>query len=230
VNKKIDTLERAHEKLESLMEQKNKALPSEFNRQRFLQNVFTVLKDTDRVGKANPQDLAREILKGALLGLDFFRGECYIIMYGSRPNFQTDYKGERKIARKYSLKPIRNMYAKVVRHGDELEIIDNDAKTHIRFEPIPMSTKEIKGAFAKVIFQDGSLLYESMNIDQLKSVAENFGNTNTKAYKYTAGEMYKKIVLRRLLKSVEVDFESVEQERLWQDSSDMEFQDNQNEV
>ena len=92
-----------HDNLQKLLQQKAKALPKNFNETRFLQNVMVVLQDTKDIEKMNPTSVARTMLKGAFLGLDFFNKECYAIPYSGQLNFQTDYKGEIKLAKKYSL-------------------------------------------------------------------------------------------------------------------------------
>ncbi|KGO12968.1 recombinase [Clostridium botulinum] len=40
---------------------------------------MTVLKDTKNIEKCNEVSVARTMLKGVLLGLDFFNKECYAI-------------------------------------------------------------------------------------------------------------------------------------------------------
>ena len=69
--------------------------------------------------KCEAPTVVRTLLKGAFLGLDFFNGECYAIPYGNQCQFQTDYKGEIKLCKRYSSNPIQDIYAKVVREGDK---------------------------------------------------------------------------------------------------------------
>lgn len=75
------------------------------------------------------------LMKGATLGLDFFNKEAYLVPYGSQLNYQTDYRGAKKLAKKYSIRPIRDIYAKLVREGDEFEEVIENGEQGINFKP-----------------------------------------------------------------------------------------------
>ena len=85
------------------------ALPAGFNQQRFILNCITVIQDMMKddkkkaqLEKINPETIPVCLAKAAYLGLDFFNGECYAIPYGGNLTFQTDYKGEIKLCKRYS--------------------------------------------------------------------------------------------------------------------------------
>lgn len=200
------------------------ALPKDFNRERFVQNCLSVLNENPSLASINPSEVYSGLLKGAYLGLDFMNRECYLIPYGNTVSFQTDYKGEVKFTKKYSIRKIKDIYAKVVREGDEFteEIIDGHPR--IQFKSVPFSNADIIGAFAVCLFQDGGLLYETMSVDDINSVRNNYSRASqSKAWKYSFDEMCKKTVLRRLCKHIETDFESVEARSAWEDGSGMDF-------
>ena len=83
------------------------------------------------------------MLKAAFLGLDFTMRECYAIPYASTLQFQTDYKGEVKLAKKYSVNPIKDIYAKLVRVGDDFVEEIRDGQQYISFKPQPFNDGEI---------------------------------------------------------------------------------------
>lgn len=200
------------------------ALPKDFNRERFVQNCLAVMNENPQLAKINPAHVIQGLLKGAYLGLDFLSRECYLIPYGSSVQFQTDYRGETKFAKKYAIRPILDIYAKVVREGDVFaeEIIDGQPK--INFKPVPFSKADIVGAFAVVLYKDGCMEYETMSVEDINSVRNNYSKASqSKAWKYSFDEMCKKTVLRRLCKHIETDFESVEAYSSWQDGSGMDF-------
>lgn len=200
------------------------ALPKDFNRERFVQNCLAVLNENPQLAKVNPAQTIQGLLKGAYLGLDFMNREAYLIPYGNTVNFQTDYRGETKFARKYSIRPILDIYAKVVRDGDEFieEIIDG--RPSITFRPQAFNKSDIIGAFAIVLFKDGGMLYEVMSVDDIQSVRQNYSKASqSKAWKYSFDEMCKKTVLRRLCKHISIDFESVEAQTAWTDSAGVDF-------
>lgn len=218
-------LKESHKHLNSLLESKAAALPKDFNKTRFLQNSITVLQDTKGIEKCNAISVARTMLKGAFLGLDFLNKECYAIPYGNSLQFQTDYKGEIKLAKKYSIEPIRDIYAKLVRKGDFFEEEIKEGKQYVNFKPIPFNNDSIIGAFAICFFADGSMKYDTMSKEEIDKTRDDYskmpkGTSWTKSY----GEMCKKTVLRRLCKMISLDFDNIEQRQAWEDGADAEFE------
>lgn len=227
VNNQLQTvvLKQTNELLTTMLNNDVAALPKGFNSLRFKQNALTVLNDLD-VSRMKGQEfnLAKCIMKGAYLGLDFFNKECYVITYGGQPQFMTDYKGEEKLCKKYSINPIKDIYAKLVREGDFFEEAIEAGKQLINFKPITFNTKPIIGAFAVVYYTDGSMAYETMSKAEIEYIRDNFSKQkNGAAWSKSFGEMAKKTVLRRLCKHIELDFDSIEQGKVWEETSDMEF-------
>ena len=201
-----------------------KALPKSFNRERFVQNALTVMNEKPELAKINRAMVIQGLCKGAYLGLDFMNKECYLIPYGNSVQFQTDYKGDCKFVKRYAIRPILDVFAKVVREGDFFEegVIDNHPT--VNFKPQPFSNKPIVGAFAIVLYKDGGMEYEAMSTEDIQSVRNNYSKaSNSKAWKYSFDEMAKKTVLRRLCKHIETDFESVEARQAWDEGAGMEF-------
>ena len=227
INNQIQTvvLKQTNNMLTTMLDREAAALPKGFNSLRFKQNALAVLNDID-VSKMKGQEfnLAKCIMKGAYLGLDFFNKECYVITYGGQPQFMTDYKGEEKLCKKYSINPIKDIYAKLVREGDFFEECVDGGKQFINFKPIPFNTNPIIGAFAVVYYKDNSMAYETMSRAEIEYIRDNFSKQkNGQAWNKSFGEMAKKTVLRRLCKHIELDFDSIEQNKTWEETSDMEF-------
>lgn len=200
------------------------ALPKNFNRERFVQNCLTVMNEKPELAKINKAEVIQGLCKAAFLGLDFMNKECYLIPYGNSVQFQTDYKGDCKFVKRYAIRPILDIFAKVVREGDFFEegIVDNHPV--INFKPVPFSNKDIVGAFAIVLYKDGGIEYESMSTVDVNNVRNNYSKaSNSKAWKYSFDEMAKKTVLRRLCKHVETDFESIEAKLAWDEGAGMDF-------
>lgn len=203
-----------------------KALPQGFNKQRFILNCLSVLKDNIKdFNGIDTTSIATAFAKGAYLGLDFFNGECYVIPYSGVANFQTDYKGEIKLAKKYSKNPIKDIYAKNVKEGDFFEEMIENGKQSVNFKPVPFSNNKIIGTFAVVLFKDGSMMYDTMTVEEMEETKKNYSKAqNSKAWAKSPGEMYKKTVLRRLRKLIDLDFDNIEQQRAFQDGSDFDPQ------
>ena len=218
-------LKQTNNMLATMLERESGALPKNFNPLRFKQNALAVLNDLD-ITKMKGQEfnLARCLMKRAYLGLDFFNKECYVITYGGKPQFMTDYKGEEKLCKKYSINPIKDIYAKLVREGDFFEEVIDSGKQYINFKPVPFNTSSIIGAFAVVYYKDGSMAYETMSKAEIEYIRDNFSKSkNGSVWTKSFGEMAKKTVLRRLCKHIELDFDNIEQGKAWEEYSDMEF-------
>lgn len=192
------------EKLDSV----NDALPKDFNKQRFVQNTLALIHDNPKLMEYKQSEIMSGLMKGATLGLDFFNKEAYLVPYGSQLNYQTDYRGAKKLAKKYSIRPIKDIYAKLVREGDEYEETIENGKQSVYFKPKPFNNGKIIGAFAVCMFSDGCLIYDSMGLEDLENTRKSSKASNSPAWKNFTGEMYKKTVLHRLCKNIELDFEN----------------------
>lgn len=212
--------------IDSELAENAQALPQGFNKQRFMLNCLSVMKDNLKdFNGIDTTSIATAFAKGAYLGLDFFNGECYVIPYGGQANFQTDYKGEIKLAKKYSKNPIKDIYAKNVKEGDFFEEKIEDGRQSVNFKPIPFSNNKIIGSVAIVLFKDGSMMYDTMTVEEMEETKKNYSKAqNSKAWAKSPGEMYKKTVLRRLCKLIDLDFDNIEQQQAFQDGSDFDPQ------
>ena len=210
-----------HSGLNDSLDKQVAALPKNFNKQRFMQNCMTVLQDgTADFSKCDAKTVVRTLLKGAFLGLDFFNGECYAIPYGGNVQFQTDYKGEIKLAKRYASNPIQDIYAKVVRDGDKFEEIIENGRQTVTFHPKAFNDAEIIGAFAVCLYKDGGMIYDTMSVAEIEHTRQTFSKAaNSKAWKESYGEMCKKTVLRRLCKLIDLNFDTAEQMQAFEDGS-----------
>ena len=206
------------EKLDSVSE----ALPKGFNKVRFTQNAIALLNDNPGIAKYGQNQIIGGLMKGAYLGLDFYSKECYLIPYGQSLNYQTDYRGEKKLAKKYSIRPIKDIYAEIVREGDEFSIGVKDNERVVNFVPKPFNDGKIVGAFAVVEYQDGGIGTDTMSISELENTRKHSKAANSMAWKDFTSEMYKKTVLRRLCKHIEIDFENTMQRTIYSQEAEIE--------
>lgn len=198
------------------------ALPKDFNKARFVQNAIALLNDKPDLAKFGQPKIMAGLMRGAMLGLDFFNKEAYLVGYGQDLQYQTSYIGSQKLIKKYAIRPVRNIYAELVREDDvfEMGIIEN--KRYVTFKPKPFNNKRIVGTFAVVEYEDGDIAVETMNIDEIESVRKKSKMGNAGAWKDFYGEMVKKSVIRRLCKKIEIDFENTEQKQIFEADTDIE--------
>ena len=187
------------------------ALPRDFNITRFVNNSIALLNGNDVLIKFMKQygtdQIKMGLIRGAYLGLDAMNDEMYLVPYGSTINFMPSYVGMRKLCIRYSTRPIKTLYAKVVREGDEFseEIVNGEPS--ITFRPKAFNTCKIIGAFAVCLYRDGGMVYEVMSLQELEQCRKSSKAKNSPAWDRFTQQMYKKTVLRRLAKSIPIDMD-----------------------
>lgn len=197
------------------------ALPKTLNKERFVQETLAVLNNNPQLQQCNKAQLLAGIMRGGYLGLSFLNAECYLVPFNSTVQFLTSYKGACKFAKKYSVRRITDIYAKLVREGDVFEEKIIDGQPSINFKPVPFSESKIVGVFAVVLFEDGGMVYETMTTQEVNDTRNNYSRAkNSPAWQKSWGEMAKKTIIHRLLKTIEVDFETVEAKESWDDGID----------
>lgn len=210
-NEVATTRPKFSDELSADLAEKREALPHDFNMTRFVANSVALLNGNEVLAKFARQygtaQIKEGLLRGAFLGLDALNGEMYLVPYGSTLNFMPSYKGMIKLCIKYATRPIKTLYAKVVREDDEFteEIVNGEPS--ITFKPKPFSDGKIIGAFAVCLYQDGGMVYEVMSLADLEQCHKSSKAENSPAWKRFPSEMYKKTVLRRLAKSISIDMD-----------------------
>ena len=195
----------------SLTEQRG-ALPAGFNITRFVQNSVALLNGNevlaDFARKHGTAQIKAGLMRGAFLGLDALNNEMYLVPYGSTLNFMASYKGMVKLATKYATRPIKSIYAKVVREGDYFEETIVNGEPSINFTPIAFNSKPIIGVFAVCQFADGGIQYEVMSRDDVENCRKSSKAKNGPAWTSHYSEMAKKTVVRRLAKNLPIDMDA----------------------
>lgn len=194
------------------LEAQKAALPVDFNISRFVQNSIALLNGNDTliefVKKNGTAQVKQGLLRGAYLGLDALNGEMYLVPYGNSLNFMQSYKGDVKMVKKYSQRPIRDIYAKLVRQGDEFEESIIDGQPSITFKPLPFNDGNIIGAFAVCLYEDGMMVYDTMSLKELENTRSASKAKNSPAWSKFTGQMYLKTVLHRLCKHLSIDMDA----------------------
>lgn len=193
------------------------ALPKDFNKARFVQNALALLQENKGLSKYKGDQILAGLTRGAVLGLDFMSKEAYLIPYGNDLQFQLSYQGAKKLAKKYSIRPIKDIYAEVVKDGDDFSISIVDNKKIVNFNPQPFNDGTVKGAFAVCEFEDGGISVDAMSVKELENTRSKSKMGKSGAWNDFTSEMYKKVVIKRLMKQIEVDLENPTQKIYWDD-------------
>lgn len=201
------------------------AIPQDLNKDLFVQNALSLLNGNSEKSKAL-QKFCKEnatgqaqvmagLMKGAFLGLDFSMDEAYLIPYGSSLNYQTSYKGEVKLKQKHAIRPVKKIFAEIVREGDEYESWEENGDKKYRFKRASFANGAIKGAFAVCVYKDDNDIdIEEMSLEELENTRKHSKASNSPAWKDFTSEMYRKTVIRRLCKRIDTDFTARQMEIL----------------
>lgn len=195
--------------LESELNRVQEALPVGFNSTQYILNARDFLNGNDSLIKFAKQYGTGQIIagfvKGAYLGLDAMHEECYLVPYGSTLQFMSSYHGMVKLAKKFSQRSIKDIYAKIVREGDEFEEVVVNGEQSVNFKPIPFSKSPIIGVFAVCIFEDGGTIVETMGEADVEKCRKMSKAQNSPAWSKFWEQMARKTVVRRLCKNITLD-------------------------
>lgn len=187
------------------------ALPRDFNITRFVNNSIALLNGNETLAKFAKQygtdQIKMGLMRGAYLGLDALNNEMYLVPYGSTLNFMPSYTGMQKLCMRYSTRPIKSLYAKVVREGDEFSEEIMNGEPSVTFKPKAFNNGKIVGAFAVCLYKDGGMVYEVMSLQELEQCRKSSKAKNSPAWDRFTQMMYRKTVLRRLTKAVPIDMD-----------------------
>ena len=194
------------------LENNKAALPEGFNVQRFVQNGIALLNGNDTLKEFARNNgtgqIKQGMLRGAYLGLDFLNAEAYLVPYGKTLNFMQSYKGDIKMVKRYSKRPIKDIYAKLVRQGDEFEEGIVNGEPTVSFKPLPFNDNPVIGAFAVCLYKDGGMVYDTMSLKDLENTRSASKAKNSPAWSRFPGQMYLKTVLHRLCKHLTIDMDA----------------------
>lgn len=229
-SKEIDGLTMFKDELVRLIENGKEAIPKDVNVKRLFMNaLMAVNKDyvLQKVIRKRPIEIAGIVFNFITLGLDMLEGECYIIYDEEKDETVVirDYKGERKIAMKYSIYPIREMYARTVYEKDTYGFDDMNKFYH-KHDPFSLKRGKKVGAFCTVIYESGVVQTEFVNLEEIDEVKKNSKTADSENSAWIRWEdsMFNKTATRKALKMIPLDFDNVELQTAYRETdNDIDF-------
>lgn len=186
------------------------ALPDDFNKQRFALNFVSLIQEDSKLQKYPKEVLATALVRSAQDNLDALNNEVYIHEgYGGKLAYTISYKGLKKMAIEKSVKPISQIYSKLIKEGDTFDEEFVNGQAHIHFKSKFGNTGPIIGVFSVCVFKDGTEIYEVMTKDEIDACKAQ--SKNSQAWIKFYGEMAKKSCVRRLCKNITLDFSNKQQ-------------------
>ena len=187
-------------------------IPKDYSYENALKGAWLQLQETvDKEGKkametCSHASIATSLFKMVTEGLSVTKNQGYFIAYGGKLNFQKSYFGNLALAKRMC--GVKNVNGVVIYEADKkefkYEIDPNTGRKRIvshiqKLENI--DNNKIAGAYAIVIYEDGTTNMEIMTIKAIKlSWMQGAANGNSPAHKNFPDQMAIKTVMNRALK------------------------------
>lgn len=179
-------------------------LPTDYSPENALKGAMLMLDDMKALEKYSHSSIAQALLRMVVEGLSPIKGQGYFIPYGKDLNWSRSYQGSIALARRvgdvdrvtanviyendvfnYQINPETGL-KRIINHDQKLENIDN---------------AKIKGAYAVVIYNDGTTSLEVMTMAEIRQAWEQGATKgNSPAHKNFGQEMCRKTVINRACK------------------------------
>ena len=184
-----------------MVEQVSKALTKHVSAEKFIRTAMTVVSQNPELVKCDRATLMSSIMSCAGLGLmpESFLGEAYMIPFKGKVTLQVGYKGLIALARRSG--EIVSIESGVVYTKDDYDLILGDEsiftiKPYLLGDPGPALF-----AWCVITLKDGGKQREIMPVDQIETIRKAAPSGNSPAWKNSWGEMARKTVIKRALKS-----------------------------
>lgn len=170
-----------------------------------------LLELTDKNGKnvydvCTMPSIVNALMEMVLDGLSVAKQQGYFIIYGNTLNWQPDYRGNVLKAKRDA--GVKEVNANCIYEGDKFSYnVDINSGRMKLVEHVPsfenQDITKIKGAYAVVLFNDGTTSLEIMTLAQIKKAwMQGFGGGNTKAHQNFTDRMCRKTVINRAVNNL----------------------------
>jgi recombination protein RecT len=182
--------------------------PTGYNVKNAITSAMMLIKDAvdkdknPALGVCTPNSIKQSLWTMANKGLDPNKTHCYFIVYGKTLTCVESYFGLVHRA-KMADSRIKDIDAQVVYDGEKINAEYKDGRLVLDYKPDIMkrSNDKMVGAFAVIVYNDGSQKFEYMSMPQIKtSWSKGQQGTNSPQAQFPE-EMAKRTVLKRLCKN-----------------------------
>jgi recombination protein RecT len=181
-----------------------RALPKHLDPDRVARIATTVMRRTPKLADCTQASFLGALMTCAQLGLEPGPlGHAYLVPYKQECTFIVGYRGMIELARRSG--QVKQVYAKVVRQGDEFEYSFGLEPT-LTHKPAGDIDRDITHAYAVLHLRDG-VEFEVMTRAEIERVRARSRAAQDGPWVTDFAEMAKKTVLRRLLKTAPMSVE-----------------------
>lgn len=187
-------------------------LPDNYSPENALKSAWLILQEVqDRNQKpvleaCTTASVANALLDMVVQGLNPVKKQCYFIAYGAKLQMSRSYMGTEMLAKRVG--GVKEVKANAIYEGDifEYEVNPQTGRKKVTKHDQKMENldhEKVKGAYAIIIFSDGSVDTEIMNIKQIRQAwNQGAAKGGSPAHKNFTDEMAKKTVINRACKTI----------------------------
>jgi recombination protein RecT len=184
-------------------EKMQKELPEGYKLEQVKRLALHLMQNDDELSKCTMDSLYLCILKAAHLDLAIDLKEAHIVRYGTKAELQVDYKGLIKMSMRSGR--VIHVKAEVVRQGDYIAYKRGTERADrwLVHEPLPFNDGKVIGAYAMFDMSDGYTEFEVLNASDAAAIRAK-AKPGSMLWNEFAGEAWKKAVIRRGIKTLEL--------------------------
>lgn len=176
-------------------------LPSHVPVERFIKSAMLYVMRHPELLDCEPSSIINSVNNAAELGLDFTqaKGLAYIIKYGNQATFMPGYRGFIDLARRSG--KVKFIDAQLVYQNDHFEYEFGENRKLVHRPPkLGEPRGDMIGGYAIARLDNDEIQFVVMNKEELNSIRGRSKSLGKGPWVTDAGEMYRKIPVRRLFK------------------------------
>lgn len=212
--------------LTSLLEKGVEAIPSGVNSDRLKVNALMAISQDSTLmplAKKQPAAVSQYVYNFIVQGLDMLNNEAYLVPFKGKLTPVIDYRGEKKIAMQYSVKPIKHIKSGVVHENDHYKN-DVDGFEHT-FDPFQTDEQrgDRVGAYCSIIYKDGTIQDVFVNreeVNRVRGVSPSSQSSFSPWNKWESSMWEKTVIRKAMNRYVQLDFGSTEVLEAYKESSE----------
>lgn len=194
--------------LNALIDRSKANLPKHINVDLLKTNSMMYINqnnDIARYAEQNPMEVAQHLYNFVTLGLDVYRGDAYLLMYGKKLTPIIDYKGLIALVTRYSVDEILKIDFDMVKVNDKVNMLNGDL-TH-EYNPFENRGENV-GVYVAVHYKNGAIKYTHMTKEEIYKVKASSPSSSSAYSPWTKWEdsMWIKTVIRNAMKTIPLDF------------------------
>lgn len=153
-----NTTQAVQKQIDDYVKEGRLMLPPNYSAGNNLKLIQLHIQDNPKIMACSQASIASVMLQSCLLGLNFGKGQFYIIPYGNVATLSISYHGKSSICKRID-PSIEDIFGRVVKEGEEFDFDDSldgySVITKHKRTLASMNSKNVLAAYATIVYRDG---------------------------------------------------------------------------